>query len=124
MSLLPKGDLHIHVERNYRFHPSKLPLYLYLTHDQDMYIMDNLSFTKHEGYTNLQETLMLKEKAAQELIDDLYRAGFRPSDEIKKDDLIQTLKNEIDKRDKMIDNLMERFVFKSEVLNMGRKVIT
>lgn len=123
---LPKNcKLHINMERNYRFMHNHFPFYIYASLDDAMeYVIDEIILKEKDfGITYNDELLFLKEECCQELLDDLYRAGFRPSDEVKKDELIKTLKNEIDKRDKMIDNLMNQFVFKDNAIT-GRKVIT
>jgi hypothetical protein len=55
--------------------------------------------------------LYIKEQEIQDLLDQLYQIGFRPSDEIDKMSTINILKEEIIKRDQIIEKLMDKFVF-------------
>lgn len=93
-------------------------------------------------YTDYPGTLEIEKDNAQHLLDDLYRHGFRASDEIKKDDLINTLQNEIKKKDEliskllgallddkskkniMIEKLFDNYIFKDDKLKYNRKIVT
>jgi hypothetical protein len=121
---LPNGELIIHTEINYRFHHTKMPLYLYVrSPENDIYTIETMTFKKHDHQTCIAEELLLGDKSAQELLDDLYRAGFKPSDETKKDELINVLQKEIEKRDKLISNLLNQFCLKGEN-TLNRSIIT
>lgn len=118
------GDLIIAIDRDIRFAPKRLPVFIGCRDmNGDVHSLKQMIFEETIDHGTIADIVFMKETYAQDLINDLYRTGFRPSDEIKKDDLIKTLQKEIDKRDKMIEALMQQFVFKGND-TAGRKIIT
>jgi hypothetical protein len=144
------GKLRIAVDRNFRYGGNKFPIYFGIEDTKGgIHHLKQMVFEEEDSLgTTMGDFIFLQEDACQDLINDLYRAGFRASDEIKKDDLIKVLqkeiekrdkwldewekmdnnmikllKEEIDKKDKMIEALMNQFIFKDSVVN-GRKILT
>ena len=143
-----EGKLRIMIERNIRYGHKILPIHIGMENKHGgIHLLKEMIFDEIEDPSaTTAEMIFIQEDVCQDLIDDLYRAGFRPSDEIKKNDLIQTLqkeiakrdewkseweeadnymikilKQEIDKKDKIIESLMNQFVFKSDP-NACRKI--
>lgn len=118
------GKIILMVEKSIRYGNKKIPLFIGCEDiNKNIHSLKQIIFDESVNIGTCHDPIFLHENVCQDLINDLYRAGFRPSDEIKKDDLILTLQKEIDKRDKMINDLMERFVFKGMVDTPGRKIL-
>jgi hypothetical protein len=119
------GNLVIRLDHSYRYGKNKFPIWLFCRDIRtgDFYTLKDIEFELNEGSISIDPPMTIGASETQELINDLYNIGIRPSDEIKKDDLILMMQKEIDKRDQMIDNLMNQFVFKDKELITGRKAI-
>lgn len=141
------GELIIAIDKDIRFGNKKFPLFIGCKDIHgDIHSIKKLIFEETIDHGAMYEIMFIHENNAQDLINDLYRTGLRPSDEIKKDDLIQTLKQEVEKRDKwlaeyheddngytqylkqqiakkdeIITSLMNQFVFKDDP-KVNRKI--
>lgn len=119
------GKLRIMIDKNIRYGNGRFPIYFGVEDAHgEIHHLEKLVFEEKSNLGACNNNYMfIDNECCQMVIDDLYRIGFRPSDEIKKDDLIKTLQKEIEKRDKMIEALMQQFVFKRNDIT-GRKIIT
>lgn len=98
------GKLRIMVDNNIRFGGRKFPIWFGVENmNGGIHHLKQMVFEDNDDPGTVGDFLFLQEDTCQSLINDLYRIGFRPSDEIKKDDLIKTLQKEIEKRDKWKD---------------------
>lgn len=117
------GKLRLMIDKNIRYGNGRFPIYFGVEDIHgEIHNLKELIFEEQPHIGCLGDSMFIDNECCQTVIDDLYRIGFRPSDEIKKDDLINTLKKEIEKRDKMIDQLMSQFVFKGNDVT-GRKIL-
>lgn len=119
------GKLRIMVDKNIRYGNGKFPIYFGMEDNRkEIHNLKDIIFEENADPGCMSDNyLFVDNECCQMVIDDLYRIGFRPSDEIKKDDLINTLKKEVEKRDLLISKLLDQYCLKGENA-VGRKIIT
>lgn len=118
------GKLRIFIDKNIRYGNGRFPIYFGVEDvNKEIHNIKKLIFEEEPNPGVCCEYMFVDNECCQTVIDDLYRIGFRPSDEIKKDDLINTLKKEVEKRDGLIMNLLNQYCLKGDN-SIGRNIIT
>lgn len=109
------------------FRRNRLSAFLLFTdHEGKRFIVTDITMQElkeNEGIPIEFYDFQISNDSAQETMDELYRKGVRPSDDARKDDIIKIYEKEVAKRDEMINQLMEKFVYKNNgESSLGRKI--
>jgi len=82
--------------------------------DGNQYGIKDITMELLEPLTMMKVIFELESRKGQEMVDELYRLGYHPSDELTKDELVKTLKSEVQKRDVIINKFIDKLLWASK----------